>query len=406
MAEIPALPQELTDYIIEQIPNDDVSSLRACAVTVRAFRHASQRKLFNHIMLNLCTTSTTIPKSLRRLEMILAASPFLVSCVRQLTIYEFARRMAEWLKSPVLPSILDLLQGISELVLDFDHRSWWDLSPALQRALQTSFARPSLQALSIVRLRFSTEAGHGMFVSIAPPSRPLIFLRHLTIQGVVIQGRLRVNSLAGHEAPVIRTESLTVEADSASEMQKLTLHTALDVSALQSMTTVMYSSLEEQMQAFWRHANRLRSLAITFMHTYHEPTALNLSSLPLLRSLDLRISPDRTVAEGHTVNPFKHVTNLLSSSRLGGSSLLELTIHVVLGEGEDSDHALDDLILDAGLAGILESLSTPLGLVRVVVHVVSLLVPMMKEGHRERALGELKRALQRVGCLEVVWVED
>ncbi|KAK7455735.1 hypothetical protein VKT23_010768 [Stygiomarasmius scandens] len=177
------IPQELIDYIIDELEEDTVT-LRACALTSRCFTRPSQRNLFHCIKIQPLppsildskdgvVTITSVSESdagrnnqprqslCERLYALLQSSPHISSLIRDLRLHDTELSSDSWLiRDTSLPLVLPLLANLqriyvagsmSETLLDFGR-----LPAAVKEALFTAMRSPKVTHIGFQCVQFPT----------------------------------------------------------------------------------------------------------------------------------------------------------------------------------------------------------------------------------------------------------
>lgn len=170
-SKLPSFPLEIIDQIVDHL-HDDPPSLRACALTSRMLRPASQYHLFSSLKIS----------SLQRLQdcvLLLQQNPKLTIYVRELHYYA----KAEWQRgihptwiNDVAPALSSRLQNIC--ILSFDYVEWgWP-----QYALPNELVEQVAQFRNVTELRlYSCHLGEYFNIDKLTTAFPSLSRLHLDL---------------------------------------------------------------------------------------------------------------------------------------------------------------------------------------------------------------------------------
>ncbi|KAJ7665940.1 hypothetical protein DFH06DRAFT_263102 [Mycena polygramma] len=130
-----ALPQEIFDYIIEQV--GDTATLKSCAAAGTSFRPPCQRALFRAFRVR------------RNCPDIFSGSPHIASYIRVLSIEMWWDTTAGTLNLPAVSLALRLVQNVEFLIISGRAAVWSRIGHDVQSALFECMARPSLCRLQL-----------------------------------------------------------------------------------------------------------------------------------------------------------------------------------------------------------------------------------------------------------------
>ncbi|KAE9384338.1 hypothetical protein BT96DRAFT_929343, partial [Gymnopus androsaceus JB14] len=161
------LPNELINHILENLYFDK-ATLKKCALVGKAWAHASQRGLFETIVLY-----DRMKTKLERLLAIFDENPYLASVVRCLTV-NFCSEDA----SPWAAQVIQRLSKVKHVLLDSCAQNMLSDFPLLREALYDIFSIPSLTRVTIEHCRFSN------FVELASLLSHATYLKVLAVESM------------------------------------------------------------------------------------------------------------------------------------------------------------------------------------------------------------------------------
>ncbi|KAJ7265951.1 hypothetical protein B0H12DRAFT_1100275 [Mycena haematopus] len=150
-----ALPQELFDYIIDQL-FDDLKTLRSCALVSTNF-HLSSRP---HILSHLRVGPLDPEHSIDELNQILASSPYLTNRVHSLHLWDNIMRRHSWLEewtASLAPGVAEFSRTLGSLkrfviTIESGFVHWANVSHALRTSVHLVLSMPTLTCLELTGL--------------------------------------------------------------------------------------------------------------------------------------------------------------------------------------------------------------------------------------------------------------
>ncbi|KAJ6624192.1 hypothetical protein B0H10DRAFT_2212925 [Mycena sp. CBHHK59/15] len=207
---VPALPQELFDLIIDHL-FDDVNSLSACALVSASFLSSSRAHLFSHIKIGPQNPRTSIDA----LNTLFAQHPALAGRVHSLHLCDDIMRRHSWIEeypdSAALgvAQLAPLLGDLSRLVITIDAGfvHWANVADALRTSVHAM-----LSAQTLTRLALTGLYGLPLTLFAHTPA-----LAHVALKWVTFDERdspdFATTLAACVGSPVVRLQSLALELD-------------------------------------------------------------------------------------------------------------------------------------------------------------------------------------------------
>ncbi|KAF7321089.1 Aldo-keto reductase [Mycena chlorophos] len=393
----PPLPQELINEIVECLEND-VPTLRSCALAASCFLEPCQRKLFANLVLELALHPKPEDHDaiLERLLEAFTNSAYLATYVQEFTISYLGRYKSSWMKSPALALIIRKLTAVSAFKLDISR--WEDLSPAVHSALAELIALPTLRSVSFMDLRFmSSESLTSLFV------------------GMGVLDIFEMTSAFAKLAPTrnapppnlrLRTRALLLRNMVDDQLVHF-LEKCFDLSLVRSLQVAVRDDVhaERRNQAILWQMTKLQHLRLEFAISYTWlaiGTLLDLSRHVHLWTLDLYLraaAPADNPSNVHS--PLHHAIALLASVA-SLPALHTVSLHLQLKSNE-----IPWETYLARLNRVAQTWNTPT-LLRIVLRGVPMRSSARSEVHA-RNVREIKVALAELdatGRLEVVWAPN
>ncbi|KAJ6543954.1 hypothetical protein B0H19DRAFT_292100 [Mycena capillaripes] len=154
MSAAPTLPQELFDYIIDHL-FDDVESLRACALVSSNLFSSSRTHIFSHVKVGPVDPEHHIDE----LREILARSPYLVTYVHSLHLYDYIMRRHSWMEEwpeSLAPGVAEFLRTLAlkrfAVTIDSGFVHWANVSKALRKAIHHTMSTEKLTCVELTGL--------------------------------------------------------------------------------------------------------------------------------------------------------------------------------------------------------------------------------------------------------------
>ncbi|KAJ6624177.1 hypothetical protein B0H10DRAFT_2186753 [Mycena sp. CBHHK59/15] len=203
---VPALPQELFDLIIDHL-FDDVNSLSACSLVSASFLSSSRVRLFSHIKIGPQNPRTSIDA----LNTLFAQHPALAGRVHSLHLCDDIMRRHSWIEEYPdsvalgVAQLAPLLSDLSRLVITIDTGfvHWANVADALRTSVYAMLSGQTLTRLAL------TGLGLPLTLFAHTPA-----LAHVALKRVTFEGRDFATMLAACVgSPVVRLQSLALELD-------------------------------------------------------------------------------------------------------------------------------------------------------------------------------------------------
>ena len=158
--QLQRLPLELVDIITDSL-QDDIQSLKNCALSSRSLRFSAQRHLFNTIYLT--SSSGDLPGSCEGLHAILRCSPHIITYIRELRLYvgsEGSDKPFFWLledDNVALPRILETLANVRSIHitnLSSNALIWRQIPRHIRDAILAAFSSPRMRSVTLKKVAF------------------------------------------------------------------------------------------------------------------------------------------------------------------------------------------------------------------------------------------------------------
>ncbi|KAG6835078.1 hypothetical protein H0H93_005039 [Arthromyces matolae] len=291
----PILPQELVDQIIGQL-HDDSPDLKSCALVSKAWLAPSRSHIFYRISLQPPPPTRFFAawrrkSALRSLLDIINVTPEIALYIRDVEIVEGVGDREWVVKDPSLFHLLSKLKDVQRFRLCHSAGipiPWRALSPGLPIAILQILALPSLCALDLGMLSFSSA---DVFVSLLERLNNLrvLYLDHIQV-GQPVLSSSNDNSASQspntHRAPL---DKLVLGARTSPLVVGCLLHTnsSVNLNSLRHMSISISGNFEEFARML-RVAVGLETLELLLMSDIDLPAYLN---LPLSDRLDMSHNP-------------------------------------------------------------------------------------------------------------------
>ncbi|KAJ7785346.1 hypothetical protein DFH07DRAFT_948428 [Mycena maculata] len=155
MKEGPALPQELSDLIVDHL-FDDLETLRSCALVSSSFLPWSRAHIFSHLRIGPIDPE----QSIRELHELLRKLPSLANRVESLHLWDNTMRPRSWIEEypdssvPSVAQLSNLLVSLARLSITIESSfvHWANISSTLRSSIRFMVALQTLTSLQLTGL--------------------------------------------------------------------------------------------------------------------------------------------------------------------------------------------------------------------------------------------------------------